>query len=96
LEEPLRQIAINAGHNGAVIVDGVRRAQQEYNNKHYGYNVLTSQFEDMIESGIIDPAKVVRSALQNATSIAVMILTTEVMVADVPEKIDPRPLLGEY
>jgi chaperonin GroEL len=96
LEEPLRQIAINAGHNGAVIVDGVQRAQQEYNNKHYGYNVLTSQYEDMIESGIIDPAKVVRSALQNATSIAVMILTTEVMVADVPEKIDPRPLLGEF
>ncbi len=96
LEEPLRQIAINAGHNGAVIVDGVRRAQQEHNNKHYGYNVLTSQYEDMIESGIIDPAKVARSALQNATSIAMMILTTEVMVADVPEKIDPRPLLGEY
>jgi chaperonin GroEL len=96
LEEPLRQIAINAGHNGAVIADGVRRAQQEYNNKHYGYNVMTSQYEDMIESGIIDPAKVARSALQNATSIAVMILTTEVMVADVPEKIDPRPLLGEY
>ncbi len=96
LEEPLRQIAINAGHNGAVIVDGVRRAQQEHNNKHYGYNVLTSQYEDMIESGIIDPAKVARCALQNATSIAIMILTTEVMVADVPEKIDPRPLLGEY
>jgi len=96
LEEPLRQIAINAGHNGAVIVDGVRRAQQEHNNKHYGYNVMTSQYEDMIESGIIDPAKVARSALQNATSIAIMILTTEVMVADVPEKIDPRPLLGEY
>ena len=57
---------------------------------------MTSQYEDMIESGIIDPAKVARSALQNATSIAMMILTTEVMVADVPEKIDPRPLLGKY
>ena len=65
-------------------------------NKRYGYNVLTNQYEDMIESGIIDPAKVTRSALQNATSIATMILTTEVMVAEVPEKIDPRPLMGEF
>ncbi|GAC1299468.1 MAG: chaperonin GroEL [Ktedonobacteraceae bacterium] len=96
LEEPLRQLAINAGHNGAVIADSVRRAQQEHKNNRYGYNVLTGEYEDMIESGIIDPARVVRSALQNATSIAIMILTTEVMVADVPEKIDPRPLLGEY
>ncbi|HZU01149.1 MAG TPA: chaperonin GroEL [Ktedonobacteraceae bacterium] len=96
LEEPLRQIVINAGLNGAVIVDNVRRMQQEHSNKRYGYNVLTNQYEDMIESGIIDPAKVTRSALQNATSIATMILTTEVMVAEVPEKIDPRPLMGEF
>jgi chaperonin GroEL len=96
LEEPLRQIVINAGLNGAVIVDNVRRMQQEHSNKRYGYNVLTNQYEDMIASGIIDPAKVTRSALQNATSIATMILTTEVMVAEVPEKIDPRPLMGEF
>src|SRR5947209_5959901 len=96
LEEPLRQIVINAGLNGSVIVDHVRRMQQEHSNKRYGYNVLTNQYEDMIESGIIDPAKVTRSALQNATSIATMILTTEVMVAEVPEKIDPRPLMGEF
>lgn len=96
LEEPLRQIVINAGLNGAVIVDNVRRMQQEHSNKRYGYNVLTNQYEDMVESGIIDPAKVTRSALQNATSIATMILTTEVMVAEVPEKIDPRPLMGEF
>ncbi|MHB8598742.1 MAG: chaperonin GroEL [Ktedonobacteraceae bacterium] len=96
LEEPLRQITINAGYSGAVIVDGVRRAQQEHNSKRYGYNVMTNQFEDMIESGIIDSVKVTRSALQNATSIAIMILTTEVMITDVPEKIDPRPLLGKF
>ncbi len=96
LEEPLRQIVINAGLNGSVVVDHVRRMQQEHSNKRYGYNVLTNQYEDMIESGIIDPAKVTRSALQNATSIATMILTTEVMVAEVPEKIDPRPLMGEF
>lgn len=96
LEEPLRQIVINAGLNGAVIVDHVRRMQHEHSNKRYGYNVLTNQYEDMVESGIIDPAKVTRSALQNATSIAMMILTTEVMVAEVPEKIDPRPLMGEF
>ena len=96
LEEPLRQIVINAGLNGAVIVDNVRRLQQEHSNKRYGYNVLTNRYEDMIERGIIDPAKVTRSALQNATSIATMILTTEVMVAEVPERIDPRPLMGEF
>jgi chaperonin GroEL len=89
-------VSINAGQHGAVIVDDVRRAQQEHSNERYGYNVLTNQYEDMIESGIIDPTKVTRAALQNATSIATMILTTEVMVAEVPEKIDPRPLMGEY
>src|SRR6266566_1837704 len=70
LEEPLRQLAINGGRDGSVIVEGVRRAQKEHNNDHYGYNVLDDQYEDMVQSGIIDPAKVTRSALQNATSIA--------------------------
>ncbi len=86
LEEPMRQLAINAGRDGAVIVEGVRRAQQEQQNEKYGYNVLTDHYEDMVESGIIDPAKVTRSALQNATSIAAMILTTEALVTDLPEK----------
>src|SRR6266702_4101635 len=86
LEEPMRQLAINAGRDGAVVVEGVRRAQKEQNNKHYGYNVLTDQYEDMFESGIADPAKVTRSALQNATSIAAMILTTEALITDLPEK----------
>jgi chaperonin GroEL len=86
LEEPLRQLAINGGRDGSVIAEGVRRAQKEHKNKNYGYNVLTDKYEDMVESGIIDPAKVTRSALQNATSIAAMILTTEALITDLPEK----------
>ena len=97
LEEPLRQLAINGGKDGAVVVEGVRRAQKEHNNDKYGYNVLTDQYEDMVESGIIDPAKVTRSALQNATSIAAMILTTEALVTDLPEKERPAaPAMPEY
>ena len=86
LEEPLRQLAINGGRDGSVIVEGVRRAQKEHANNHYGYNVLADRYEDMVEAGIIDPAKVTRSALQNATSIAAMILTTEALITDLPEK----------
>jgi chaperonin GroEL len=98
LEEPLRQLAINSGQDGSVIVEGVRRAQQEHNNPHYGYNVLSGQYEDMVASGIIDPAKVTRTALQNATSIAAMILTTEALVTDLPEKERPTPVpaMPEY
>jgi chaperonin GroEL len=86
LEEPMRQLAINAGRDGSVIVEGVRRAQQEHKNENYGYNVLSDRYEDMVAAGIIDPAKVTRSALQNAASIAAMILTTEALVTDIPEK----------
>src|SRR5579859_7772929 len=86
LEEPLRQLAVNGGKDGSVVVEGVRRAQKEYKSDKYGYNVLTDRYEDMVESGIIDPAKVTRSALQNATSIAAMILTTEALITDLPEK----------
>jgi len=97
LEEPLRQLAINGGRDGSVIVEGVRRAQKEHKNKNYGYNVLTDHYEDMVESGIIDPAKVTRSALQNATSIAAMILTTEALITDLPEKEKPAaPAMPEY
>ncbi len=96
LEEPLRQIAINGGRDGAVVVDNVRRTQQEHNSKRYGYDVLTNQYVDMVEAGIIDPAKVTRSALQNAASIAAMILTTEVLITDAPEIIDPTPLTGQF
>ena len=96
LEEPLRQIAINGGQNGAVVVDTVLRTQQEHDNKRYGYNVLTNRYVDMVEAGIIDPAKVTRSALQYATSIAALLLTTEVLVTDVPAVIDPMPLTGQF
>jgi chaperonin GroEL len=97
LEEPLRQLAINGGRDGSVVVEGVRRAQREHNNTRYGYNVLDDQYEDMVESGIIDPAKVTRSALQNATSIAAMILTTEALITDMPEKEKPAaPAMPEY
>ncbi len=97
LEEPLRQLAINGGRDGSVIAEGVRRAQKEHKNKNYGYNVLTDKYEDMVESGIIDPAKVTRSALQNATSIAAMILTTEALITDLPEKERPAaPAMPDY
>jgi chaperonin GroEL len=97
LEEPLRQLAINGGRDGSVIAEGVRRAQKEHKNKNYGYNVLNNKYEDMVESGIIDPAKVTRSALQNATSIAAMILTTEALITDLPEKEKPAaPAMPDY
>jgi chaperonin GroEL len=97
LEEPLRQLVANGGRDGSVIVEGVRRAQKEKGNNHIGYNVLTDQYVDMVEAGIIDPAKVTRSALQNATSIAAMILTTEALITDLPEKEKPAaPAMPEY
>jgi chaperonin GroEL len=97
LEEPVRQLAANGGKDGSVIVEGIRRAQKEHNNLNYGYNVLSDQYEDMFASGITDPAKVTRSALQNATSIAAMILTTEALITDLPEKEKaPAPAMPEY
>jgi chaperonin GroEL len=97
LEESMRQLAINGGRDGSVVVEGVRRIQKEKKNDHYGYNVLTDQYEDMVEAGIIDPAKVTRSALQNATSIAAMILTTEALITDLPEKErSAAPAMPEY
>jgi chaperonin GroEL len=97
LEEPLRQLAVNGGRDGSVVVEGVRRAQKEKGSNRIGYNVLTDQYIDMVEAGIIDPAKVTRSALQNATSIAAMILTTEALITDLPEKNPaPAPAMPEY
>jgi chaperonin GroEL len=97
LEEPLRQLAINAGRDGSVIVEGVRRTQQENKSNRYGFNVLDDKYEDMVQTGIIDPAKVTRSALQNASSIAAMILTTEALISDIPEKEKPAaPAMPEY
>jgi chaperonin GroEL len=85
LEEPMRQLAVNAGQDGAVIVESVRRAQDAAGNKHLGYNVMTEEFVDMVKAGIIDPAKVTRGGLENAASIAAMILTTEALITDIPE-----------
>ncbi len=80
-----------------VIVEGVRSVQQEHHNDKYGYDVLTDRYVDMVEAGIIDPAKVTRSALQNAASIAAMILTTETLIIDMPEKQQPAvPAMPEY
>ncbi|MFH1253682.1 MAG: chaperonin GroEL [Candidatus Uhrbacteria bacterium] len=81
LEEPIRQIAANAGKDGSVIADKVKNGEAGF-----GYNAETDAFEDLLRAGIIDPAKVVRSALQNAVSIAVMVLTTEAAVVDLPKK----------
>jgi chaperonin GroEL len=86
LEEPLRTLAQNGGADGAVVVDSVRRAQAATKNIHIGYNVMTNKTEDLVEAGVIDAAKVTRSALQNAASIATMILTTEALITDLPEK----------
>jgi len=86
LEAPIRKLAQNAGQDGSVIIDGVRRAAKEQKNKNIGYNVLTGEYVDMIKAGIIDPVKVVRGALENAASIAAMILTTDALITDVPEK----------
>jgi chaperonin GroEL len=86
LEAPIRKLAANAGQDGSVIIDGVRRKAKELKNKNIGYNVLTDEYVDMIQAGVIDPVKVVRGALENAASIAAMILTTEVLITDIPEK----------
>ncbi|MBC7257936.1 MAG: chaperonin GroEL [Chloroflexi bacterium] len=86
LEEPLRRIVENAGMDGAVVLDTVRRLQKEQNNLNIGYDVLANDYGDMVAKGIIDPAKVTRSAVENAASIAAMILTTEALISDLPEK----------
>jgi chaperonin GroEL len=89
LEEPLRQIVQNAGKEGAVIVEKVRESKKD----SYGFNAATEQFEDLVESGVIDPAKVTRSALQNAASIAGLMLTTEALISELPDD-DKAPAMG--
>jgi chaperonin GroEL len=81
MEEPLRQIAANAGFEGSVVVEKVKEMKQDM-----GFNALTEKYEDMVKSGILDPTKVVRIALQNASSIAGLLLTTEGMIAELPEE----------
>lgn len=89
LEEPLRQIVQNAGKEGAVVVERVRAEK----NESFGFNAQTEEFEDLVKSGVIDPAKVTRTALQNAASIAGLMLTTEAMVSEIPEE-DKAPMPG--
>jgi len=87
LEEPLRMIAQNAGHEGAVVVEKVK----SQNNANYGFNAQTEAFGDLVDDGVIDPTKVVRTALQNAASIASLLLTTEALVSEYPEKEEKAP-----
>jgi len=89
LEEPLRCIAGNAGQEGAVVVEKVASGKD-----NFGYNAATEKYEDLVAAGVIDPAKVTRTALQNAASIAGLMLTTEAMIADIPEEKDPMAGMG--
>ena len=91
LEVPMRKIADNAGKDGAVILENVRRIQLEKKNNRIGYDVLSEEYIDMVEAGVIDPAKVTRGALENAASIAAMILTTEALIADEPKDDSDMP-----
>ena len=85
-EAPLRQLTANAGVDGSIVVQAVRAGKGAY-----GYNVATGEYVDMLKAGIIDPTKVTRGALQNAASIAGLLLTTEAMIAEIPQKKDPAP-----
>ena len=86
VEEPLRQLAINGGYEGGVVVENVKNGEG-----NFGFNVATGEYVDMIKTGILDPAKVTRSALQNAASIAGLLLTTECLITDIKEEKDAAP-----
>jgi chaperonin GroEL len=88
LEEPIRQIANNAGHEGSVVVARVKSEKGAF-----GFNAETEKFEDLTKAGVIDPTKVVRFALQNASSVASLLLTTEAMVAEKPKKESAAPAM---
>ncbi len=90
LEEPVRQIAINAGVDGSVVVENVKRSKKA----GYGYDAKVDEYGIMTDRGIIDPTKVTRSALQNAASIAAMVLTTESLVCDIPAPEPAAPAAG--
>ncbi len=98
LEVPMRKIAENAGQDGAVVLDTVRRTQATESNENIGYDVISGEYLDMIKAGIMDPAKVTKGALENAASIAAMILTTEALITEVPEenKAPAGPPMPDY
>jgi len=91
-EEPLRQIVGNAGLEGAIVAEKVRNSD----NPNYGLNAQSGEYEDLVESGVIDPTKVTRTALQNAASIAALMLTTEALIAEIPEKKPAAPMPGGH
>ncbi len=98
LEEPMRQLAANAGRDGAVIVENVKRAQKEAGDINVGFDVLRDTYPNMVEQGIIDPVKVTRSAVENAASIGAMILSTEALISDIPADEPPpaAPPMPQY
>jgi chaperonin GroEL len=98
LEVPMMKITENAGQDGAVVIDTVRRVQADKKSKNIGFDVIKGEYLDMVKAGIIDPAKVTKGALENAASIAAMILTTEALVTDMPEKEKPAaaPPMPDY
>ena len=89
LEEPMRLIAVNAGMEGAIVVQKVKAGKAAF-----GYNALTNIYEDLVKAGVTDPAKVARTALENGASIASLLLTTEALVAEIPEEKPPMPAGG--
>ena len=92
LEEPLRWIAQNAGFEGAIVVEKVRASK----NPNFGFNAGTDTYEDMVKAGVIDPAKVTRTALQNAASIAGLMLTTEAIISELPAKKAEPAMQNDY
>src|SRR5581483_2857158 len=91
-EEPLRQIAANAGSEGAIVIEKVRANP----DPNFGFNAETSKYGDLIKDGVIDPTKVTRTALENAASIAGLMLTTEALVVEIPEKKAPAAPAGPH
>jgi chaperonin GroEL len=87
MEDPLRQNVANAGEEGAIVLGKVR----DSDNPNFGYNAQTGNFEDLVQAGVIDPTKVVRTALQNAGSIASLMLTTEALISEIPEEKKSMP-----
>jgi chaperonin GroEL len=89
IEEPMRWIATNAGHEGSIVVQKVRDMKESE-----GFNALTDTYEDLVKAGVIDPTKVVRNALQNSSSIASLLLTTEALISEIPEEKKEAPMPG--
>ncbi len=98
LTVPMKRITENAGFDGPVVIENVKQTQEKEKNKKFGFDILSEKYVDMVKEGVIDPAKVTRGALENATSIAAMILTTEALITDIPEKDKPmaQPPMPEY